>query len=88
MGIPIHVAASTAAAREPPLNDSTAVADAAADAADAASDVSSGSGATAELEPLKWCHDPFPSAAILVGAADPLPEEYREDDGRTERLAA
>ena len=40
-----------------------------------------------DLEPMRACYDPFPTAAVLgvsdVGAekgADALPEEYREDD--------
>ena len=37
-----------------------------------------------DLEPMKACHDPFPTAAVLrvsgLEPGDELPEEYREGE--------
>ena len=33
-----------------------------------------------DLEPMRACYDPFPTAAVLNDGADALPGEYREDD--------
>ena len=52
-----------------------------ADDEDAASDIPDDNNNN-DLEPMKACHDPFPTAAVLrvsgSGAEDALPEEYRE----------
>ena len=49
----------------------------------ATSDIPDGNNNNNDLEPMKACHDPFPTAAVLrvsgLGAEDALPDEYREE---------
>ena len=50
----------------------------------ASSDIPDDNNNNNDLEPMKACHDPFPTAAVLrvsgLGAEDALPEEYREGE--------
>ena len=80
-----------AAAREPANADATGIKEGDTPDDDKDDDDVSdnnNNGAADALEPMRACHDPFPTAAILrtggvVGAEgvadEALPEEYRED---------